>query len=394
MSDRPTAAPMTDAATSAPVLFDTIATASGHAFGRATLNNPAILNALSLAMIDLLDPRLAAWAEDPQIVGVVLDAVGDRAFCAGGDVVRVYRAIQATGPGRVPQAASDFFEREYRLDNRIHTFPKPILCWGGGIVMGGGIGLMAGASHRVATPKTRLAMPEIGIGLYPDVGGSWLLPRLPGGSGLFLALTGASLNAADARVAGLADVVLPHEGRPDLLAVIAAEHWQGERTADAARLSQVLAGFESADLPPSNLLAHQARIDAVMGGDGGDTLLEEGGLDEIAPRLAALADDPDGWLAQAGATFVKGSPTSAALAFELQRRARDLSLADVFRLEYQASVGCCVHHDFAEGVRALLVDKDRNPRWQPATLGEVGPDLIAAHLMPRFSGPHPLSDLD
>ena len=366
------------------VLFATLRTASGHAFGRATLNAPAVLNALSLAMIDRLDPQLAAWARDPGIVGVVLDATGDRAFCAGGDVVRVYRAIRAAGPGEVPAEASDFFEREYRLDYRIHTFPKPVLCWGHGIVMGGGIGLMAGASHRVATPTTRLAMPEISIGLYPDVGGSWLLPRMPGRSGLFLALTGAPLTASDARLVGLADFVLPHDSLAGVLDAVAAERWQGERDADAARLSHLLGRFAAHDLPPSNLLAHLGRIDAVIGHDR---------LEDVAPRLSALAGDDDPWLAQAGAAFAKGSPTSAALSFALQRRARHLSLADVFRLEYQASVGCCVHHDFAEGVRALLVDKDRNPRWQPATLGEVGQELIDDHLRARFDGPHPLSDL-
>src|SRR5215217_5338238 len=134
-----------------PIRFDTLRTASGHTFGRATLHAPAVLNALSLAMIDRLDPQLQAWAEDPSIAGVVLDGAGDRAFCAGGDVVRVYHAIRAADPGQVPPEASDFFEREYRLDYRIHTFSKPILCWGHGIVMGGGIGLLVGASHRVVT---------------------------------------------------------------------------------------------------------------------------------------------------------------------------------------------------------------------------------------------------
>src|SRR5215212_7911386 len=366
-----------------PILFDTLDTASGHRFGRATLNTPAVLNALSLAMIDRLDPQLTAWARDPQIAGVLLDATGDRSFCAGGDVVRVYRAIRAAEPGQVPPEAAAFFEREYRLDYRIHTFPKPILCWGHGIVMGGGIGLMAGASHRVATPKTRLAMPEIGIGLYPDVGGSWLLPRMTGRSGLFLALTGAPLNAADAQLAGLAEVVLPHESLPGVLTAVSAERWQGEREADAARLSRLLARFATDDLPPPNLASHLARIDTTIG--------DVDPLEMIAPRLSALAGDADTWLAQAASGFLKGSPTSAALSFELQRRARDLSLADVFRLEYQASLGCSVHHDFPEGVRALLVDKDRQPRWQPATLGEVGPELVAAHLEPRFVGPHPLS---
>ena len=369
----------------APIRFGTLPTASGHAWGRATLNAPANLNALSLAMIDLLDPQLAAWIADPQIVGIVLDAAGEKAFCAGGDVVALYRAIKAAAPGEVPVGAAAFFEREYRLDHRLYTCPKPLLCWGHGIVMGGGVGLMAGASHRVATPRTRMAMPEIGIGLYPDVGGSWILARAPGRVGLFLALTGAHLNASDALYAGLADVVLRPEQHAEVLAALGAARWQGERGADGAQLSHVLeAAARGVEAPASPLRTHRDRIDAVIGRDR---------LEDLSPRLAALATDPDPWLAQAGATYAKGSPTSAALSFTLQERARHASLADVFRLEYQASVGCCVHHDFAEGVRALLVDKDKQPRWQPATLAEVGPELIASHLEARYTGAHPLADL-
>ena len=367
------------------VVFGTLRTAGGHVFGHATLNAPASLNALSLAMVDRLDPQLAAWAEDPEVVGVVLDAAGDKAFCAGGDVLGLYRSIRATPAGQMPVEAAAFFEREYRLDHRIHCYPKPVLCWGHGIVMGGGTGLMAGASHRVATPKTRMAMPEVGIGLYPDVGGSWLLSRLPGGAGLFLALTGASVNAADARFAGLADFALRHEDHGAVLQAIAAARWQGEPDADGARLSHLLQGIGAGtELPPSPLRAHLERITEVIGHDR---------LLDIAPRLAALAGDADPWLAQAGAAFAKGSSTSAALGFEMQRRARHLSLADVFRLEWQASVGCCMHHDFAEGVRALLVDKDKQPRWQPATLDAVTPALIDAHLRAPQAGPHPLADL-
>ena len=369
----------------APVLFETLSSASGHRWGRATLNVPASLNALSLPMVDLLDAQLRQWAADPQVAGVLLDAAGDKAFCAGGDVVGLCHAIRAGAPGAVPPEASAFFEREYRLDHRIHTFAKPIVCWGHGIVMGGGIGLMAGASHRVAMPKTRMAMPEIGIGLYPDVGGSWLLARLPGRTGLFLALTGASINAADACFAGLADFVLPHAQHGALLAALAESSWQGEQDADAAQLSHLLQRLgQGTELPTSPLRQHFDRINAVIGHDR---------LADLAPRLAALAQDADPWLAQAGAGFVKGSPTSAALGFELQRRARLASLADTFRLELQASMGCCAHPDFAEGVRALLVDKDKQPRWQPAKLAEVTPALLADILRPRFAGPHPLADL-
>ena len=367
------------------VLFSTIPTASGHVFARATLDAPASLNALSLDMIDALATKLDAWLADPQVVGVMFDAAGDKAFCAGGDVVALHRSIRETPRGAVPRHAADFFEREYRLDHRIHAAPKPVLCWGHGIVMGGGIGLMAGASHRVVTARTKLAMPEITIGLYPDVGGSWFLGHAPGRSGLFLALTGAPLNASDARFAGLADFQLRHEEHGSVLEAIAAQRWSGRRDDDDARLSHLLlARGHGIELPVSPLRANLDRIDAAMGRDR---------LDDLAPRLLALARDDDPWLAAAAGAFGRGAPSSARLAFEMQRRARHLSLADVFRLEWQASVGCCMHGDFAEGVRALLVDKDKSPRWQPATLAEADDALVDALLASRFSGMHPLADL-
>jgi enoyl-CoA hydratase/carnithine racemase len=386
MSQTTARTPVLDTAAQPPVLFRTLDTAGGHRFGRATLNVPASLNALSLAMVDLLDPQLRAWAADPAIAGVILDAAGDKAFCAGGDVVGMYHAIRATPAGQVPVEAAAFFEREYRLDYLIHRYPKPLLCWGHGIVMGGGLGLLAGASHRVATLRTRIAMPEVAIGLYPDVGGSWILSRMPARRGLFLALTGVSLDAADARFVGLADAVLPHERYDEVLAAIAAASWRGEREADSAALHALLSSLAVTDdaLPGGPMRRQADRIDALMAADG---------LAALAPAIAALAAEADPWLAQAGNAFTRGSPTSIALGMLMQQRARELSLADTFRLELQASIGCCMHHDFAEGVRALLVDKDRNPRWSPATLAEVSPQHLEAHLRPFFDGRHPLADL-
>lgn len=366
------------------VIFDLLETASGHALGHATLNAPGALNALSIEMIDRLYPQLKAWAEDARVVGVVLDAVGDKAFCAGGDVVALHRAIRAVTQGQVPGDAASFFEREYRLDHLIHTYPKPLLCWGHGIVMGGGIGLMAGASHRVATPKTRLAMPEITLGLYPDVGGSWFLPRAPGRLGLFLALTGAPLNAADARFAGLADFVLDGGGLPMVVDALRAERWQAVPQADAARLSHILERHAATDLPLAKAAGLLGRIDSIVGHDS---------LMDAAARLKDLEADHDAWIAQAARSFSSGSPTSAVLAFEMQSRARHMSLAEVFRLEYQASVGCCMQADFPEGVRALLIDKDKRPGWRPSQLEQVTLAHIEAHLQPRFDGAHPLADL-
>lgn len=365
------------------VLFEELPTASGHRFGIATLNAPVTLNALSLAMVQLLTPRLREWANDPAIAGVVLQATGEKAFCAGGDLRDLYQSMRESGAG--PNAyAHGFFAQEYQLDHLIHTYAKPVVCWGQGIVMGGGIGLMAGASHRVVTATSKLAMPEVGIGLYPDVGGSWFLRRMPGRVGLFLALTGAPLNAADALFCGLADFHVDTMARTELLASLGAAHWHDAAQGNHAALSRLLAEHATPGTAPSKVREHFDAINALMAGDD---------LNDIAARLRALRSD-DPWLAQAAAGFVKGSPTSAALAFELWNRVQHLSLAEVFRLEYRASLGCCAHPDFVEGIRALLIDKDRKPRWTPDALEHITPQWLDEHLQPRFAPPHPLAALN
>lgn len=179
----------------------------GARIGIATLNAPQTLNALSLPMIEVLDEQLTIWANDPDIVCVLLRGTGPKAFCAGGEVRSLAEACRHH-PGEVPPLAAHFFAAEYRLDYRLHTYPKPLLCWGHGHVLGGGMGLLQGSSVRIVTPSSRLAMPEISIGLYPDVGASWFLARLPGKLGLFLGLTGAPINARDALDLGLADRLL------------------------------------------------------------------------------------------------------------------------------------------------------------------------------------------
>jgi len=378
------------------VILREFGTACGRRFGHATLNAPKSLNALSLEMIDRLAPQLAAWETDPDIVGVVLDGSGDKAFCAGGDVAALYRAIRAVPEGTVAAEVAAFFEREYRLDHHIHRYRKPILCWGNGIVMGGGIGLMAGASHRVATPSTRMAMPEITLGLYPDVGGSWFLRRMPGKLGLFLALTGAPLNAGDACFGGLADFVIAHESKERVLGLLADSRWDAPlEPAGTQRNHDRLGGLLDA------LAIAGARDNAPLrqGLDRIDSLIGHDGLQAIAGRLAAVAEEGEGegrepaWLTSAARSFVRGAPSSAWLAWALWQRVPRLSLAEVFRLEYLVSVACATRGEFAEGVRALLIDKDRNPRWSHASVAEVGPADVEDHFRPRFSGPHPLADL-
>ena len=355
------------------VLFDTLPTADGKRFGVATLNSPASLNSLSVDMVRLLTPQLREWAQDASVAGVLLQAAGEKAFCAGGDLRQLYQTLRDCGDQR-NEYAERFFGEEYELDDLIHNFPKPFLCWGHGIVMGGGVGLMVGASHRVVTEGSRVAMPEINIGLYPDVGGSWFVRRAPGRTGLFLALTAAQVNGSDAIFAGWADVLVPHARKAQVLDCIAAHAWTGDADADRAALSRILAqAGEGAERPASKLREHYDTIEALMAGDD---------LLDIAQRLRTLQTE-DAWLQGAAKAFNKGAPSSIALTWALWQRVPRMSLAEVFRLEYWASLGFCAHHDFAEGIRAVLVDKDRNPQWQPATLEDITPAFVADHLRPR-----------
>lgn len=376
-----------------PVLFEEVATQNGKRIGVATLNAEKTLNSLSLEMVDLLDPQLRKWASDPQIAIVVLQAAGDKAFCAGGDLQHLYRTMLEHHASDDPENiqgnryAGEFFEREYRLDYLIHTFPKPILAWGHGIVMGGGIGLMAGASHRVVTEKSRLAMPEITIGLYPDVGGTWFLNRMPGQVGLFLALTGASIGAADAIFAKLADYQIAQTDKQAVFDALLTQAWSGD--GDDVLLTRLLQSAETArqalSAPSSPLSTHFALI---------NQLCRKPTLPEIVAAIVALNTD-DAWLQKAVATLNAGSPGSAALSYALQRRARHLSLAEIFRLEYVVSLHCAARADFSEGIRALIIDKDRQPKWLHATLASVSRDWVDGF----FAGPwsrnhHPLADLD
>lgn len=359
--------------TDAVVLFDTLPTANGKRFGVATLNAPASLNSLSVAMVRLLTPKLREWAADPQIVGVLLQAAGEKAFCAGGDLRQLYQTLRDCGSDR-NEYAERFFGEEYELDHLIHTFPKPFLCWGHGIVMGGGVGLMVGASHRVVTEGSRVAMPEINIGLFPDVGGSWFLRRAPGRTGLFLAFTAAQINGHDAIFCGLADVLVPQARKAQVLEAIGATAWSGEQRADSALLSRILAtAAEGVERPASKVRAHYDTIEGLMAGES---------LSDIAKRFANFQSD-DAWLQGAAQAFAKGAPSSIALSWDLWQRVPRMSLAEVFRLEYWAALGFCAHHDFAEGIRAVLVEKDRNPKWQPARLADVTQEFIDDHLKPR-----------
>jgi enoyl-CoA hydratase/carnithine racemase len=380
---------MLDIVTPEPVvLFEQVATASGRVIGFARLNATKSLNALSLSMIRLLDEQLRRWDEDDNVACVVLHGAGDKAFCAGGDVRSLYRAIKDEGASPTNEMALAFFSEEYRLDYRIHRYSKPVIAWASGIVMGGGLGLLAGASHRVVTETSRIAMPEITIGLFPDVGGSWFLRRMPGKMGLFAALTGAPMNASDAKTARLADHFLLTSQFQEMCDRLREAAWRSSSIHNRGTVSEILTTLaipSVTSMSDGNLQRHAALIDSVCAGAD---------LGQIVARIVRY-DGADQWLLRAAKTLAAGSPTTMALIWALRNRAESLSLADVFRIELTVAMQCCAHPDFAEGVRALLIDKDGRPNWNPASLDEVSSAWLAEHFHePNWpQGHHPLHDL-
>jgi enoyl-CoA hydratase/carnithine racemase len=375
-------------ADSAGVRFEEIPTQHGLRLGIAKLNAEKSLNALSLPMIRALDPQLRRWANDPEIACVILHGAGEKAFCAGGDIRSLYQYLKEQPDVMPHPMALAFFAEEYRLDYLIHRYPKPILVWGSGIVLGGGMGLMAGASHRVVTETSRIAMPEVTIGLFPDVGASWFLRRMPIRLGLFMALTGVQINGRDAIVGGLADYFLRASDRDALFARLPGASWTGDATENRQILSALLREFASQAtgvMPASNFKAYEQEIQSFCHGDSAE---------EMVSRIARYEGDEE-WLLRAARTLAAGSPTSAILGFELQRRAEHLDLADTLRLELIVALHCCARPDLTEGVRALLIDKDHKPQWRPRTLAEVTPEWIDGHFTaPAWPGStHPLADL-
>ncbi len=367
----------------APILFEEVPAAAGS-IGRVTLNVPATLNSLTLDMVDLLQARLDQWRDDPSVAVLFLDGSGDKAFCAGGDVQALHESATAT-PGGPCEYAESFFTREYRMNYTLHTYPKPIICWGHGIVMGGGLGVMAGCSHRVVTEKTRIAMPEVTIALFPDVGGSWFLNRMPGKSGQFLALTGASINAADAIYTGLADRFIASEHKDAVIQQLLAQSWTDSPRGNHGLVRHTLRPFSEdsvSQCPGGQVEPHLGTIDTLCDGDDIHEI-----IDNI---LAQVTQDP--WLSKARDSLDHGSPLAALWIHRQLQETRHASLREVFQSEIQLATNIIRHPEFAEGVRALLIDKDRSPQWQYQRSRDVPDELLDAF----FSAPwdeNPLADL-
>lgn len=367
------------------VLFEEITTSNNFKVAVATLNSEKSLNALSLDMVRSLYPKLNAWAQDEKIAMVILQGAGEKAFCAGGDVVDLYHASVAIGKGNYAKEVEEFFTEEYKLDHLIHTYKKPIMLWGHGIVMGGGLGLMAGASHRVVTEKSRIAMPEITIGLYPDVGGTYFLNRMPEGCGLFLGLTGASINAKDALYINLADHAVNSTDKDALISQLEKANWDISHEQNHKTLTSILMGLEAnAQIPDGNIHNHKEIIASLAN------------TERVESAVVNILDEQtdDKWFTRAQASLKHGSPLSAQLVFNQLQHGKGLGLAECFQFELGLSVHCAAIGEFAEGVRALLIDKDNQPNWMFESVTDVDKALITKMMTPPWSeDAHPLKDL-
>ena len=305
--------------------------------GVITLNRPAALNALTLNMVRLMKPVLTAWAADVAIKNVVIEGAGEKGFCAGGDI----RALHDWGQAGAPEATG-FYRKEYQLNRQIKTFPKPYIALMDGITMGGGVGVSVHGSHRVATEKTMFAMPETGIGLLPDVGGTYFLPRLAGETGAWLVLTGARLKGADSLAAGVATHYTPSDN-------IAALK---DALADGGDVDAILAAHHQAP-EGARLPGQQADIDRLFIGNS------------VADIVAALQDDGGDWAEAQAAAIKSKSPTSAAVALKQMRDGIKADFDACMRIEMRAVTRIMALPDFYEGVRATIIEKTGAPNWSP-----------------------------
>jgi len=363
------------------VLLTEHANSAGFVVAQATLNVEATLNSLSLEMIRLLMPALQDWAARDEVAAVVITGAGDRAFCAGGDIQALYHAIRANQAAGavVDDYPFRFFEEEYRLDFYLHTYPKPIVCLGHGIVMGGGLGIFGASRFRVLTEKSRLALPEITIGLFPDAGASWTLRNMAAHHALFLGLTGSHANATDALLTGMGTHVVGHDDRHAWLRDLLDLAWTADPVANTALLSAWLGAQAQPELPASELSRLPERT------------IDYEDLQAEVQAIAALAGT-SAWIDRGIANLQGGCPTTAGIVLEQLRRVPELTLAECFRMELTVATHCAQNLDFAEGVRALLIEKDNAPQWQYPEIATLPAAHVASHFVDPWS-PHPLADL-
>lgn len=332
--------------------------------GHLTLNRPAGLNAITLDMVRSLTRQLQAWSDDPSVYAVVLRGAGDKAFCAGGDIRSLYDSFK-----NGDTLHEDFFVEEYALDLAIHHYRKPVLALMDGFVLGGGMGLVQGADLRVVTERSRLGMPEVAIGYFPDVGGSYFLPRIPGELGIYLGVTGVQIRAADALYCGLADWYLDSAKLDELDQKLDHLRWHDSPLKD---LQGLLAKLAVQQLPDAPLAALRPAIDHFFGLPDVPSMVEQ--------LQAVTVADSHEWALDTAHLMQTRSPLAMAVTLQMLRKGRRLTLEQCFALELHLDRQWFERGDLIEGVRALIIDKDKTPRWNPPTLH----GLAAAHVESFF----------
>ncbi|MHB1947637.1 MAG: enoyl-CoA hydratase/isomerase family protein [Gammaproteobacteria bacterium] len=340
------------------VLFDEIPGFEGN-LGIITLNRPKALNALNHAMFIAMDKQLRAWETQANIKAVIIRAAEGRAFCAGGDIRHAYELKQANDP-----SLAHFFRDEYRLNLRIYHYPKPYIALLDGITMGGGAGVSIHGSQRVATDRLIFAMPETGIGFYPDVGATHFLAQLPYKMGFYLGLTGAKITYADCLALGLVQEVVAQEAIAKIIPAL-AEHALPDKKA----ATEVLKRF-AINPPKSDLLQYKKEI---------ETYFAKNTVEEI---LTALENDSSEWCQQTAAVIKTKSPTSLKVTLHALQESLHLNFDRAMQMEYGLTTHFIQGHDFFEGIRAVVIDKDQKPKWRPARLADVSSEDVEKYFMP------------
>lgn len=322
--------------------------------GEIILDNPNSLNAQTYDMVKTTSELLSTWVDDASVVAVLMRGAGQKAFCAGGDIRGLYHAYNSEiFPNPEPLK---FFQVEYGLCKQINSYAKPIIVWASGIVMGGGMGLATPCSHRIVSETTMMAMPEVGIGLFPDAGGSYFLKQMPERLGLFLGLTGARFNGADAIALGVADVMMASDDYGRLVDVLQSATWADDAS-NHQMLDDLLGTLHRTDLLDGGwLLPHQAVASELV---SVDSLLAF----DNKVQSYMTQDDCDNYIKTALTNYQKGCPTSAGLTWQIYHQVENKSFDEVMDMELIVALYCCHFGEFAEGVRALLIDKDKNPKW-------------------------------
>jgi len=355
--------------------------------GVAELNNPKALNALNLDMIRMLHTQMQSWESDENISVVFLQSSSDKSFCAGGDIVSLYNDIKNEGHNLAPlndkkisqSLSSDFLKEEYALDFYLHKYSKPLIVWGNGFVIGGGLGLFAGCSHRIVTENTLMAMPEVAIGLYPEVGASWFLNKMPDNLGAFLAITGSFFNAGDAKYLGLSNLSIQHIYKEEVINTLCEVDW-GDKASSYTNVDEVLNVFDSLSLaskqiPKSSIEENHLIINRLMALDN---------IDEISEAILNTQFQ-DVWLQNAQNKLQKASVLSVLIAYKQLKLTVRYSKAECFEAELNLSRRCCQHRELEEGIRAQLIDKDKRPQWTYKNFKDIEPTLISWFFSPISS---------